>query len=68
MISYYEKNKSRIKKYNKEYYEKNKEKIKEYYNKKQITCSCGTDIMENNKTRHEKTKKHYKLLKYKMYL
>ena len=63
MISYYEKNKSRIKKYNKEYYENNKEKRKEYYNKKQITCSCGTVIMENNKT-----KKHYKLLKYKMYL
>ena len=36
--SYYERNKDKIKEYNKKYYEKNKEKIKEYgkkYNKKQ---------------------------------
>lgn len=50
-------NKDKIKEYKKEYYETNKEKIKEQF-KEKINCLCGSIICKNEKTRHEKSKKH----------
>jgi len=72
---YYEENKQKLKEYKKEYYEENKEKIKEYReqnkekikeyyenNKEKITCECGCKICKLNLTKHQKTKKHIKLM------
>jgi hypothetical protein len=63
---YYENNKEKIleyqKEYKKEYRENNKEKIleyqKEYQKQKKITCSCGSIIRLDSKSRHLKTQKH----------
>ena len=68
---YYERNKEKKKEYyernkekKKEYYERNKEKKKEYRenNKEKITCECGCKICKLTLLRHQKTKKHIKLM------
>ncbi len=41
----------------KEYYKNNKERLKE-----SIACACGCNITFSNKLRHEKSKKHIKLI------
>lgn len=55
------------KEYDKEYKknnEKYKQNQKEYANQK-ITCECGIEIRVGNKTRHEQTKIHKKLIEEK---
>jgi len=68
---YRERNKEKMKEYRennkekmKEYRENNKEKMKEYRenNKEKITCECGCKICKLNLTKHQKTKKHIKLI------
>ena len=54
---YYEANKEKILEKKKEHYEANKEKISEKY-----TCDCGSIIQKQEKSRHEKSKKHLKFL------
>ena len=54
---YREDNKEKKKSTDKLYYEKNKE----MWTKKNI-CSCGCNITQSNKNRHEKTEKHKKLI------
>jgi hypothetical protein len=51
-------NKEKSDKLKKDYYENNKEKILEKY-----TCECGATIVNNYKTRHEKTNKHQNYIK-----
>lgn len=61
ILEYYENNKEKINEKHKEYYENNKEKLKEYqkeYQKQKITCSCGSIIRLDSKSRHLKTQKH----------
>ena len=56
---YYENNKEKIN----EYCEKNKDKIKERkkeYRKIKVICECGSEFINNNKSRHLKSKKHLK--------
>jgi len=68
---YREDNKEYYKKYNKEYQNKNKENLKIqhkiYYEnnkinwekyKKKYSCYCGSEIQEQEKARHNKSKKH----------
>jgi len=59
---WYIKNKNKIKLYTKKYEEENKEKIKEKKCKK-YKCDCGTILSKNNKSRHNKTKKHLDYLR-----
>jgi len=73
---YANKNKEKLTAYKKEYYkkynqipqikEKNKlkkqtQEIKDYY-KEKIMCECGCSIRRGDISKHNKTKKHYKLL------
>ena len=53
-------NKEKIKELNKKYQADNKEKIKELNKKykQKHKCICGSIYQKNQKTRHEKTKKH----------
>ena len=53
----YEKNKETISIQQKSYREKNKEKISAK-NKEMNVCSCGIETPMNNKSRHDKSKKH----------
>jgi hypothetical protein len=54
---YKQDNKEKIKETNKQYKQDNKEKIKE-----QFDCQCGIKYTYNNKTTHNKTKKHQSYL------
>jgi hypothetical protein len=54
-------NYDKMREYKLKYYLKNKEKLKKKHNKK-ILCFCGTEILNQNKVRHRKTKKHANLL------
>jgi hypothetical protein len=54
---YREKNREQIIEKKKEYYEQNREQILEKC-KEKYTCNCGSTLRKNEKTRHEKTKKH----------
>ena len=58
---YYKDNKKAIAKRGKEYRMKNKEKIK-VRRAKRIICECGTDISQDHKAEHKKSKKHQKLM------
>ena len=58
---YYKDNKEAIAKRGKEYRMKNKEKIK-VRRAKRIICECGTDIAQDHKAEHKKSKKHQKLM------
>jgi len=69
---YQEENKEKLKEYLKEYRVNNKEKIKERVkeyskeyrerNKEKFTCECGCETSKLNLLRHQKTKKHIKLM------
>jgi len=65
---YYKDNKEKIDERHKQYYNLNKEKEserkKKSYNKNKecIKCECGSIITRHNKSNHEKTKKHIKLI------
>ncbi len=69
---HYEANKDKLKETWKDYYVTNKdvinEKRKNRYEKQKenlfvyIVCDCGCSIRQDNKTNHEKTKKHMKLM------
>jgi hypothetical protein len=56
------KNKEKIKQQNKEWMKENKDKWKKYKQewrkKNRFVCVCGVEISKENKTKHEKTKKH----------
>jgi len=54
---YRENNKEQLLENAKQYYENNKETIVEKKRQK-YTCECGTTLRKNDKSRHEKTKKH----------
>ena len=54
---WYKDNKEKIKKQNAENYKRNKEKTRKKYE-----CPCGSRYTNNNKKRHEKTKKHQRYL------
>lgn len=58
---YREENKDKLNEKNKKYHEKNKEKINE---KKAeiITCECGCQIRRGGISKHQKSKKHLKLM------
>jgi len=58
---YYEDNKEKILEYKKKYRENNKEKIQKFC-KLKFKCECGGKYYYNNKTNHEKTKKHQKFI------
>ena len=58
---YYKNNTDKVKKQKKEYRKNNIEKIKEYRRLKYI-CSCGSEVTQNNKSRHMKSKKHIDLM------
>jgi hypothetical protein len=62
---YREDNKEKIqenmKEYNKEYYETNKTTILENM-KKLVKCECGCEVTKNDLKRHQRTKKHIKLM------
>jgi|AntAceMinimDraft_5_1070358.scaffolds.fasta_scaffold94477_2 hypothetical protein len=70
---YYETNKEKIQQYEKEYRDNNKEKIQEYMKeyretnkenmKEKVKCECGCEVTKNDLKRHQKTKKHIKLMK-----
>ena len=55
---YLETNKEKIKEKGKQYREDNKYKINE-----KIICQCGSVIIRNSIKRHERTKKHFNLMK-----
>jgi hypothetical protein len=55
---YREANKEVIAEKKKKYHEANKEKLKEKY-----TCECGSVLRKNEKSRHERTKKHQAYMK-----
>ena len=73
---YYDDNKDEILKYQKKYRDNNKDEIKEYQkiyrenNKEEIlkkkgmkiTCECGSVFRKNDKSQHNKTKKHIKFV------
>lgn len=59
---YYENNKGKIDKYQKDYYQINKDKIAEK-KKEKINCECGSVYRRNDKTQHLNTKKHQNYLK-----
>ena len=59
---YYQKNKEKIKEYNKEYREKNIEKIKEK-RKEEVECPCGSVVTKRHLARHKKSQKHQNYLK-----
>ena len=59
--NYNEKNKDKIKEYQKQYYLKTKEtklKTQAIHNSKKIECACGVIHNQSNKTSHMRTKKH----------
>jgi hypothetical protein len=58
---YYKDNTEKIKQYYKDNIDKIKEQKKEYQQLKYI-CSCGSEVTQNNKSRHMKTKKHIDLM------
>ncbi len=76
--AYYEKNKDKKLKYQKEYDKKNKDKLKEYQKEyrvnnkdkinKKFDCECGSKYIQRNKSRHMKCIKHQKYLLRKEYL
>jgi hypothetical protein len=73
---YNKKNNEKIKEYRDEYNEKNKTKIrereKEYreqnkeYRKQKVLCECGCEVSKINLSKHQKSKKHQKLLNQKL--
>jgi hypothetical protein len=58
---YRQTNKDLILEYQKDYRQTNKEKISEQ-KKERIICECKCEIRRDNLSRHEKTKKHIKLM------
>ena len=54
---YYEDNKDKIAAYKKQYHECNRDKILAY-RKEKITCVCGSCVQRNEKSKHERSKKH----------
>ena len=52
-LEYYKENKEQMIEKQKQWYENNKEKLNQKY-----TCECGSTIRKNDKSQHEKTKKH----------
>ena len=58
---WYEQNSERLKEKNREYYEQNSEQIN-----RKIECDCGAIIIHRNKSRHEKTQKHKRLMEEKL--
>ena len=74
--SYYERNKEKIAEYNKEWRENNREKLCEYskkyrennqekikaYKHTKVQCACGAITTKNDKSRHEKTNYHIKIM------
>ena len=48
--------------YNKTYYNKHKTKILSNL-KQKVVCKCGTSVSKSNLNTHQKTAKHFKLLR-----
>lgn len=73
---HYNNNKDKILEHKKEYYEKNKDKVAEkdriYYENNRdklleqksqvVNCECGIEITKGSLSRHQKSKKHQKLM------
>jgi len=58
---YRQQNKDKIKEQKTEYYQQNKEKLKEKESQP-ILCECGCTIQKRQKSEHQKTIKHIKLM------
>jgi len=61
---YNEENKDKIKERQNKYNEENKDKIKEQ-KKEKVKCECGCDVLKRELLKHQKTKKHIKLMEIK---
>ena len=64
MKQWYNDNDDKVKEKQKQSYNKNKETIKEINNKK-TTCECGCEFNYSSLKRHQKTKKHLKIMEAK---
>ena len=58
---YAQENKEKLKNYNSNYLEMNKQQIKARVSQT-ILCSCGHELSRGDTTRHQRTKKHLKLI------